>query len=333
MCQAVKAGRDSGRRQSVVIVAEGAQDLAGNPITAHQIKTLLEDQLGEDARITILGHVQRGGAPSAFDRYLSTLLGNAAVERLLTDDPHGAGPAGRDPRQPGRQFPADGLRGADPGGRRADQGAGLRRRDVVARRQLPGVLPDPADHAAGRAAAHPGRPAAFPAGRRARRRPGAGDEQLRPRPRSGSAWTAGTPRWRSRTVSSACTTATSRKWAGWTSAGGCPTAAPRSAPTGTCRPGAAIGQIAETDCRTPDRRPADGRRLGRLRGRLRIAPAPAAVLRPGYPDRLHADDDQQRRSRHRTVHRQRHGAEQHRSPTSTRSGSPRWPPAGCSSSR
>ena len=75
MCQAVKAGRDSGRRQSVVIVAEGAQDLAGNPITAHQIKTLLEDQLGEDARITILGHVQRGGAPSAFDRYLSTLLG------------------------------------------------------------------------------------------------------------------------------------------------------------------------------------------------------------------------------------------------------------------
>ena len=87
MCQAVKAGRDNGRRQSVVIVAEGAQDLAGNPITAHQIKTLLEDQLGEDARITILGHVQRGGAPSAFDRYLSTLLGNAAVERLLTEDP------------------------------------------------------------------------------------------------------------------------------------------------------------------------------------------------------------------------------------------------------
>ncbi len=87
MCQAVKAGRDSGRRQSVVIVAEGAQDLAGNPITAHQIKTLLEDQLGEDARITILGHVQRGGAPSAFDRYLSTLLGHAAVERLLTDNP------------------------------------------------------------------------------------------------------------------------------------------------------------------------------------------------------------------------------------------------------
>ena len=37
--------------------------------------------------MTILGHVQRGGAPSAFDRYLSTLLGNAAVERLLAIPP------------------------------------------------------------------------------------------------------------------------------------------------------------------------------------------------------------------------------------------------------
>ena len=76
MCQAVKAGRDSGRRQSVIIVAEGAKDRSDQPITANQIKTVLEDELGEDARITILGHVQRGGAPSAFDRYLSTLLGN-----------------------------------------------------------------------------------------------------------------------------------------------------------------------------------------------------------------------------------------------------------------
>ena len=41
--------------------------------------------------MTILGHVQRGGAPSAFDRYLSTLLGHAAVERLLADP--GDGPA------------------------------------------------------------------------------------------------------------------------------------------------------------------------------------------------------------------------------------------------
>ncbi len=87
ICRDIKAGREIGRRQSVVIVAEGAHDRDGNPITADQVRTLLEEELGEDTRITILGHVQRGGAPSAFDRYLATLLGHAAVERLLSDDP------------------------------------------------------------------------------------------------------------------------------------------------------------------------------------------------------------------------------------------------------
>ena len=89
MCSALHAGRAIGRRQNVVIVAEGAHDRDGNPITAHDVKGILEDQLDEDTRITILGHVQRGGAPSAFDRYLSTLLGHAAVEQLLRDAPGG----------------------------------------------------------------------------------------------------------------------------------------------------------------------------------------------------------------------------------------------------
>jgi 6-phosphofructokinase 1 len=87
MCAALRAGRDIGRRQNMVIVAEGAQDRNGNPITAHDVKQRLEDNLGEDTRITILGHVQRGGSPSAFDRYLSTLLGYTAVEQLLKDTP------------------------------------------------------------------------------------------------------------------------------------------------------------------------------------------------------------------------------------------------------
>jgi 6-phosphofructokinase 1 len=43
--------------------------------------------MGEEVRITVLGHVQRGGAPSAFDRNLGTLLGHAAVETLLTTTP------------------------------------------------------------------------------------------------------------------------------------------------------------------------------------------------------------------------------------------------------
>jgi 6-phosphofructokinase 1 len=41
---------------------------------------VLDERLNADARVTILGHVQRGGSPSAFDRYMSTLLGYAAVE-------------------------------------------------------------------------------------------------------------------------------------------------------------------------------------------------------------------------------------------------------------
>lgn len=84
MCEVLKAGRDAGRRDTVVVVAEGAQDRHGNPITSDYVKHALEDQLGEDTRVTILGHVQRGGSPSAFDRYMSTLLGYAAVDRILS---------------------------------------------------------------------------------------------------------------------------------------------------------------------------------------------------------------------------------------------------------
>jgi 6-phosphofructokinase 1 len=84
MGRALTAGRSIGRRQNMVIVAEGARDRHGNPITADHVKSVLEAQLGEDTRVTILGHVQRGGSPSAFDRYLSTVLGYAAVQQVLT---------------------------------------------------------------------------------------------------------------------------------------------------------------------------------------------------------------------------------------------------------
>ena len=84
MADALKAGRAIGRRSNIVIVAEGARDRHGEPITAHQIRDILEEKLGEDTRVTSLGHVQRGGSPSAFDRYLSTVLGYAAVEKILS---------------------------------------------------------------------------------------------------------------------------------------------------------------------------------------------------------------------------------------------------------
>jgi 6-phosphofructokinase 1 len=54
------------------------------PAEARRTQVLTE-QLGEDTRVTLLGHVQRGGAPSAFDRNMSTMLG-AAVAHLLAAD-------------------------------------------------------------------------------------------------------------------------------------------------------------------------------------------------------------------------------------------------------
>ncbi|HEX6288766.1 MAG TPA: 6-phosphofructokinase [Herpetosiphonaceae bacterium] len=85
MCRRLKAGRAAGRRDTIVIVAEGAQDRHGNPISSAYVKQVLEARTGDDTRVTILGHVQRGGSPSAFDRNLSTILGYAAVEHLLDD--------------------------------------------------------------------------------------------------------------------------------------------------------------------------------------------------------------------------------------------------------
>jgi 6-phosphofructokinase 1 len=87
MCERLRTGRQAGRRDSIVIVAEGARDRHGNPIAADHVRRVLQERLGEDVRVTILGHVQRGGAPSAFDRYMSTLLGHAAVEELLSSHP------------------------------------------------------------------------------------------------------------------------------------------------------------------------------------------------------------------------------------------------------
>lgn len=87
MCEVLAAGRATGRRDSIVVVAEGARDRHGTPITSDYIRMVLADRLGVDVRVSILGHTQRGGAPSAFDRWMSSLLGHAAVEELLAAMP------------------------------------------------------------------------------------------------------------------------------------------------------------------------------------------------------------------------------------------------------
>uniref|UniRef100_A0A8C5CGQ4 6-phosphofructokinase n=1 Tax=Gadus morhua TaxID=8049 RepID=A0A8C5CGQ4_GADMO len=61
--------------------------LAGKPITSDQLKQLVTDRLGFDTRTTVLGHVQRGGTPSAFDRILGSRMGVEAVMALLEATP------------------------------------------------------------------------------------------------------------------------------------------------------------------------------------------------------------------------------------------------------
>lgn len=87
MLEILHAGLDQGRRDSIVIVAEGAQDRNGNPITSQYVAQTLSERMGEEVRVTILGHVQRGGSPTAFDRVLSTLMGVYAAETVLEAKP------------------------------------------------------------------------------------------------------------------------------------------------------------------------------------------------------------------------------------------------------
>lgn len=88
MASRLKTGRKAGRRDSIVIIAEGAQDRDGKYIGSGEVQRVLEEKLGEEVRVTVLGHVQRGGQPSAFDRNLGTQMGYAAVEAVLAANPN-----------------------------------------------------------------------------------------------------------------------------------------------------------------------------------------------------------------------------------------------------
>ncbi|XP_034562224.1 ATP-dependent 6-phosphofructokinase, platelet type isoform X1 [Notolabrus celidotus] len=83
MCQKLSANRAGMKRLNIIIVAEGAIDRNNKSITTDLIKNLVVKCLGFDTRVTILGHVQRGGTPSAFDRILASRMGVEAVLALL----------------------------------------------------------------------------------------------------------------------------------------------------------------------------------------------------------------------------------------------------------
>uniref|UniRef100_W5K6V0 ATP-dependent 6-phosphofructokinase n=1 Tax=Astyanax mexicanus TaxID=7994 RepID=W5K6V0_ASTMX len=87
MCARLGESRSVGSRLNIIIVAEGAINKKGDPISSSYIKDLVVKRLGYDTRVTVLGHVQRGGTPSAFDRVLSSKLGMEAVVALMEATP------------------------------------------------------------------------------------------------------------------------------------------------------------------------------------------------------------------------------------------------------
>ncbi len=79
ICQELRRRYQQGRSNSIIMVAEGA----GNAqIIADQIK----DKIGFETRTIVLGHYQRGGSPTVFDRLLAARFGQAAVENLLAGE-------------------------------------------------------------------------------------------------------------------------------------------------------------------------------------------------------------------------------------------------------
>jgi len=93
--------REAGHPFSIIVVAEGAKPADGEESVlgpseagamkrfhgaAAQVATGLHDQIDLDVRFTVLGHIQRGGTPSNFDRILGTRFGEAAAHLVAQED-------------------------------------------------------------------------------------------------------------------------------------------------------------------------------------------------------------------------------------------------------
>ena len=99
VCKKINERREQGKRFSIVVVAEGAKPVGGEYVVkqivedsfeqirlggvGNVISYEIEKSTGIESRATILGHLQRGGSPTAFDRILSTRLGAGAVNLLM----------------------------------------------------------------------------------------------------------------------------------------------------------------------------------------------------------------------------------------------------------
>jgi 6-phosphofructokinase 1 len=99
VCKIIKKRHERGKTFSIVVVAEGAQFKDGTMVTQEQkldafghvrlggigenLADLIEKRTGFETRVSVLGHIQRGGSPTAFDRVLGTRFGVKAVELVI----------------------------------------------------------------------------------------------------------------------------------------------------------------------------------------------------------------------------------------------------------
>ena len=102
VCGTIKKRHSRGKNFSIVVVAEGAKFKEGTMITQEEkldafrhvrlggigqrIGEEIEKRTGYETRVTVLGHIQRGGSPTAFDRVLGTRFGIKAMELVLKKD-------------------------------------------------------------------------------------------------------------------------------------------------------------------------------------------------------------------------------------------------------
>jgi ATP-dependent phosphofructokinase / diphosphate-dependent phosphofructokinase len=98
VCRVIRHRHVRGRWASIVVVAEGAQPIEGTMATAtaevdafghprlggigDEVATAIEERTGYETRAIVLGHIQRGGTPTAFDRVLATRFGIAAIDAV-----------------------------------------------------------------------------------------------------------------------------------------------------------------------------------------------------------------------------------------------------------
>lgn len=78
VCRRVIQGRNRGKLHHIIVLAEGV----GN---AYEVGKEIEEKTGTETRSTILGHIQRGGSPTVFDRVLASKMGYRAVKLLMED--------------------------------------------------------------------------------------------------------------------------------------------------------------------------------------------------------------------------------------------------------